>query len=226
MARVQMSEADHRIVTEAVAKAEAQTDGEIVTIVAAQSDAYHDVGLHWAIACAFVVIALAAAWPELYERIYVRLLGGWWHALPMRLFLTMLLGHVILKFLALRYLLTIPALRMAVTPGATRTRRVHRRAMALFRTSAENRTAGKTGILIYLSLAEHRAEILADKAISTKVDPDVWGEAMAALIEEARAGRIGHGMARAVERVGAVLAEHLPKSEANPNELPDRLIEL
>lgn len=226
MARMTITDEDHRIVSEAVAKAEAQTDGEIVTIVARQSDAYHDVGLQWAIACAFLVLAAAATWPDLYERIYIWLLGGWWHELPLRLFLTLLLGHAIATFLAVRYLLAIPVLRMAFTPGATRSRRVHRRAVTLFRTAAEARTVRRTGILIYLSLAERRAEIVADSAISTKVDAAVWGEAMAAMLQEVRAGRIGEGMARAVERVGAVLAEHLPKTETNPNELPDRVIEL
>ena len=226
MARFTMTESDRRIISEAVARTETQTDGEIVTIVARQSDAYHDVGLHWAIACAFLVLAAAATWPDLYERIYIWLLGGWWHELPLRLFLTLLLGHAIAKFLAVRYLLAVPALRMAFTPGATRSRRVHRRAVTLFRTSAEARTMRRTGILIYLSLAERRAEIVADSAISAKVEPAVWGEAMAAMLEEVRVGRIGAGMARAVERVGAVLAEHLPRTETNPNELPDRVIEL
>lgn len=226
MARFDMTEADHRIVSEAVRQAEAHTDGEIVTIVARRSDAYHDVGLHWAIACAFLVIAAAATWPELYERIYMWLLGGWWHELPLRLFLTLLLGHAIAKFLAVRYILAIPALRMALTPASTRSRRVHRRAITLFRAAAESRTVRRTGILIYLSLDEHRAEIVADQAISDEVDPAIWGEAMAAMLEEVHTGRIGAGMARAVERVGAVLAEHLPRSESNPNELPDRVIEL
>ena len=70
--------------------------------------------------------------------------------------------------------------------------------------SAERRTHGRTGILIYLSLAEHRAEIVADAAIADKVAPEVWGEAMAALIAEIRAGRPGAGRVAAVEQVGAV----------------------
>ncbi len=41
-------------------------------------------------------------------------------------------------------------------------------------------TARLTGVLIYLSLDEHRAEIVADKAIAYKVPAEVWGEAMAA----------------------------------------------
>jgi putative membrane protein len=146
--------------------------------------------------------------------------------MPLRLFLTMLLGHAIATFLIVRYLLALPKLRMWATPGSTRSRRVRRRAITLFRAAAEARTAGRTGILIYLSLDEHRAEIVTDSMISAAVDPALWGDAMSAMLEEVRQGRTGAGMARAVEQVGAILARHLPRSTRNPNELPDRLIEL
>ena len=224
--RMSISEADHRLITGAVAAAEADTDAEIVTIVARRSDAYHDVGLHWAILCAFLVPAIAAAFPHLYEQTLIWLLGEWTHELPLRMLLLLLLGHVILKFLAVRYLLAIPALRMLFTPRRTKARRVRRRAMLLFRTAAEARTAHLTGVLLYLSLDEHRAEIVADEAIATKVSPEVWGEAMAAMIDEVRAGRIAQGMALAIAKAGIILAEHCPRTGTNPNELPDRLIEL
>jgi putative membrane protein len=224
--RFSMSEADHAIVTEAVAKAEAHTDAEIVTIVARRSDAYHDVGLHWAILCAFLVPALAAAFPEYYQSAILWLSGSWDHVLPVQTLLLVLLGHMLLKFLAVRYLLAIPALRMFFTPRSTKARRVRRRAEQLFRTAAESRTAKLTGVLLYLSLQEHRADIVVDEAIAAKVSPDVWGEAMAALIGEAKQGRVAQGMALAIEKAGVILAEHCAGSHANPNELPDRLIEL
>ena len=225
-ARMSMTEVDHKLVSDAVAKAETTTDGEIVTIVARRSDAYHDVGLHWAILGVFLGLAAAAAMPVSFEHGYILLLGGWMHELSLRLFLLLLLGQSLAIFLALRYLLALPRLRMAVTPKATRNRRVHRRAVALFRASAEARTVGRTGVLLYLSLDEKRAEIVADRAIAEKVDPTEWGDAMAEMLVEVRAGRIGAGMAKAVMHIGAVLARHLPPTGTNPNELPDRLIEL
>jgi putative membrane protein len=54
----------------------------------------------------------------------------------------------------------------------------------------------------------------------------VWGEAMAALIDEVKQGRPGQGMAIAVEKIGAVLATLLPPKADNPDELPNRLITL
>jgi putative membrane protein len=225
--RFSMNEADHAIVSDAVSRAEANTDAEIVTIVARRSDAYHDAGLHWAILAAFLVLALAAAFPHHYEGAIIWAMGGWISSVPLQTLLLVLLGHMLLKFLAVRYLLAIPVLRMFFTPRSTKARRVRRRAIDLFRTTAQSRTERLTGVLLYLSLDEHRAEIVADEAITSKVSPEVWGDALAALIDEAKEGRIAQGMARAIEKAGIVLAEACPHDpEANPNELPDRLIEL
>jgi putative membrane protein len=115
---------------------------------------------------------------------------------------------------------------MALTPKGTKARRVRRRAVELFKAAVANRTEGRTGILLYLSLLERRAEIVADEAIHSRTEPEAWGEAMAALVDQVKAGRPGDGMAQAVERIGAVLADCLPARHENPNEISDRLIEL
>ena len=223
---MRLTEADHARVTAAVAEAERGTDGEIVTVVAGQSDAYHDVALHWAVLAMLLVLTLFSVWPETLEWLYG--LGGdaWTSAVPLRALLTIALIAVALAFLLMRVLLAPVPLRMALTPASTKSRRVRRRAVELFRASAEQRTRARTGVLLYLSLAEHRAEIVADDAIHSKVAAETWGEAMAALVEAVRDGRPGDGMAAAVTRIGAVLAEHFPRSEDDVNELPDRLIEL
>jgi putative membrane protein len=104
--------------------------------------------------------------------------------------------------------------------------RVRKRAVDLFKVGAQGRTIGSTGILIYLSMREHRAEIVADAAITAKVAPEIWGDAMVGLIAHVREGRPGAGMAEAVRQVGIVLAEHFSKGDDTINELPDRLIEL
>jgi putative membrane protein len=222
---MRLSEADHEEVTAAVTAAEARTDGEIVTVVAGQSDAYHDVGLHWSVLAMLLVLALLAAWPEAAAALYEAVAGAWSVPGPGALF-TVALVLLALTFLLFRLLFAYLPLRMALTPPATKTRRVRRRALALFRTAAEKRTRAATGVLLYLSLAEHRAELIADESIHSRVAPEIWGEAMADLIGEVKAGRPGSGMAKAVERIGAVLAEHFPRSAGDQNELPDRLIEL
>ena len=227
MAKVnQLSEADHKLVTDAVREAEKTTDGEIVTIVTQLSDKYHDAGLHWAIGFLFLFLSSLAFFPSFYQSLLNRWFGGWDHSFSVSEQLAFVFIFAVILFLALRYLFAWMPLRLAVTPKNTKQRRVRKRAIDFFKVGAEHRTVGLTGILIYVSLGEHRAEIVADEAIANIVSPDVWGEAMVALIDEIRAGRPGEGMAAAVKHVGVVLQEHFPKSENNPNELPDRLIEI
>lgn len=222
---MRLTEADHARVTAAVSAAEAETDGEIVTVVAGRSDAYHDVALHWTVLAMLLVLALLAWQPSPVEWLHAMLVDAWSDT-PPRWYLTFALILMAVTFLVARVILAIDVLRIALTPGATRTRRVHARALALFRTAAEKRTRASTGVLLYLSLAEHRAEIIADESIHSKVSADVWGEAMAALILAVKDGRPGDGLAEAVTQIGKVLAEHFPRSEGDTNELPDRLIEL
>lgn len=220
------SEADHALVTAAVAKAERASDGEIVTIVAPRSDAYHDVGLHYAVLAMLLVPTIGALLPQAWIDWSLALIFGWNASASFRLLMLLLVVKMAAVFLIVRFACAWMPLRMALTPASTKTRRVRRRAVELFRAGTEKRTRGRTGILLYLSLLEHRAEIVADEAIHGRVEADVWGEAMAALVDGVKAGRPGEGMALAVERIGAVLAECLPPTLDNPNELPDRLIEL
>jgi len=223
---IRLSEADHDKVSAAIAAAEANTNGEIVAVATPISDPYHDVALHWAVAALILVLACAAWRPEWLQWWYDTLTGGW-HAEPtLGELLTFLMILAVLKFTAVLLILKWKPLRLALTPGATKHRRVRRRAIAVFKAAAERRTVGRTGILIYLSMAERRAEIVADEAILAVTDEHTWGEAMTALIANVREGRPADGIVAAIERVGAVLAEHFPCSPDDINEIPDKLIEL
>lgn len=221
-----VSEADHDIVTSAVAAAEAHTSGEIVAVVAAKSNDYDDVALVWASIIAFLAMSVIALFPEFYRGLYDRLTGGWGHELTANQWLGIVIAIGVIKWIGMWLILLWRPLRMAVTPRSIKAERVRARAIDLFKVGTEDKTVGRTGVLLYLSLKEHRADIVADEAIAAKVSADVWGNAMAALIERVRAGQPGEGMAEAVRQMGIVLAEHFPRGSENPNELPDRLIEI
>ena len=221
-----VSEADHRIVTDAVAAAEQQTDGEIATVVASLSDDYDDVALVWASIGAFVAMSLVALFPDFYRGLYDQLSGGWNHGLTANQWLGIVIAFGVLKWIVIWLVMLWRPLRLALTPRAIKAQRVRARAIDLFKVGTESKTIGRTGVLLYLSLKEHRADIVADQAIAAKVAPEVWGDAMAGLIDHVRAGRPGEGMAEAVRQMGILLAQHFPRGSENPNELPDRLIEL
>ena len=213
-------------VSAAVSAVERRTAGEVVTIVTQQSDDYAEVPLLWSIFVAFLALAALALFPDFYLGIYDRLTGSWvqeWQ--PQEVFGIALLVAS-LKFAGMWLLQLWRPLRLFLVPGPIKHERVRARAIMCFKVGAERRTHGRTGILIYISMAEHRAEIVADEAIAGKVDPMVWGEAMAAMLAHVREGRVAEGMVAAVEKVGAVLEEHFPIAEGDTNELPDRLIEV
>lgn len=222
----QLSDADHDKVSTAIAAAEANSDGEIVAVTTPISDPYHDVALHWALIPLFAVLAWAAWRPTALVWWYDFFLGGWQPDPPLGQLLTLLLVFAALKFTVALLILRWMPLRLALTPGATKQRRVRRRAIAVFKAAAERRTIGRTGILIYLSMAERRAEIVADEAIAKVTDAGTWGDAMEALLIEVQQDRVAEGMVAAIGEVGKVLAEHFPRSVTDTNEIPDKLIEL
>ncbi|MFC7536783.1 TPM domain-containing protein [Sphingomonas sp. GCM10030256] len=226
MVSVRITEADHQRVSGAIAAAEAKSDGEIVTMVTELSDSYHDVALHWAVAVLIAVLAWTAAFPMALQWGYSQLFGGWGVEPGLGALLFFLMVLAVLKFTVVLLVLRYMQLRLTLTPAATKQRRVRRRAISMFKAAAERRTVGRTGILIYLSLGEHRAEIVADEAIHDVTTPETWGEAMAALVAEVKEGRPADGMIAAIGLVGEVLAEHFPRSSTDTNEIPDKLIEL
>ena len=220
------SSSDHSLVTQAVTAAEKTSDAEIITIVAEQSDTYSDMALFWASLAAFLTLATIALLPELFRALFDWFTGGWVYDYSVRDWLGIITIFVAIKWIGSWLILQWTPLRLVFTPRSVKSKRVRARAIDLFQVGGESRTKSKTAILLYLSMREHRADIVSDSAINDKVDSEVWGAAMQSMIEQARAGKPGEGMAQAVQQIGVVLAEHFPKSIDNPNELPDRLIEL
>ena len=147
---MKLSEQDRIRVGEAVTRAEANSDGEIVTVVSNFSDAYHDAVLHWALLVAFLVLCVVASAPVFFTGLLDRVTGGWLIWTPREL-MTALLALVLVKFLVARWIFGLKAIRFALVPASTKARRVRRRALLLFRLATENRTRARTGVLLYLA---------------------------------------------------------------------------
>jgi len=214
------------IVTAAVADAEAKTSGEIVTVLAESSDGYTDVALLWAAGAAFTAMSVFAAFPLPFLDAWDAMFGGWDHEWTTGELASMVIALGLLKFLAVLLVQQWQPLKYALIPGPTKTIRVHNQAVRQFKVGAQARTTGRTGVLIYLSMCEHRAEIVADESIAAKVPAEVWGEAMGDMLAEIRKGHIAEGLAVGIRDVGFILAEHFPRGTDDENELPDRLIEV
>jgi putative membrane protein len=203
-----LSDPDRARIVAAVRAAEAKTTGEIFCVLSQSASHYSLVPVAWAAALALVVplpLIYLTNWPA--SVIYLLQLAA---------------------FVAAAIVLARPALRFRIVPRRARHDRAHATAMRQFWAQGLHKTQRRTGVLIFVSLAERYAEIVADAGINEKVTPEVWNDAVAALTSAVKHGRIADGFVAAIERCGAVLAQHFPLApgSVNPDELPDKLVEI
>src|SRR2546430_377787 len=111
-------------------------------------------------------------------------------------------------------------IRRMLTTKTFRVRAARAGASAMFYEAGIANTSAENGLLIYLSLLERRMEVIADRGILKAVPALKWDNAA---FELKRVGRKPEpeDLIRAVRNLGAVLAEHMPATGENPNELPD-----
>jgi putative membrane protein len=229
MART-LSPSDLDAIEAAVREAETRTTGEIYCVVAEQSARYGETPLAWAAGVALLAPALLllggvhVTVPELF--------GGWSAAQVSEAAQTAarsaLIGAILLQallFAAVALLVAWRPVRLALTPGGVKRHEVRGRAAEIFLSKNLHLTRERTGVLIFVSLAEHMAEIIADEGIASQVEASVWDRAMAALAEGLKRSEPAAGFAAAVGLCGEVLAAHFPaKPGDNPNELPDAVV--
>ncbi len=208
------SSSDKQAIADAIGAAEATTSGEIVVVVAKDSDDYRFIALLWA---ALIALTLPLV------LIYAPRLTGWRLAFagPEVLYAIQLVWFILLGLL-----LQMPILRYALAPRSLKGKRVRRAAMEQFIARNLHTTSQRTGVLIYVSLAERRAEIIADDGIASKTEQEVWQEAVGEMVAKIDAGHPVDGFTSAIKRCGMALAKHYPPGLSNENEHPNHLIEL
>jgi putative membrane protein len=196
--------ADTDRVVAAIRAAEQKTAGEIFCVITHASSSYRLVPIAWAALVALLVPLLLiylTKWP-----------AG-----------TIYLAQLV-AFIVTAAILSVPALRYIIVPRHAMHERAHAEAMRQFLGQGLQLTDDRTGVLIFASIAEHYAEIVADTGINAKVGKEVWEDAIAAMIAAIKDGRAGEGFVAAIERCGDVLAEHFPPGAINRNELPNKLV--
>ena len=191
-------------VAAAVRDAESRTAGEIVVVVAAQAGTYRSVPLLYAL-----LGSLAAPWPLIW---LTGLSAARIFTIQLAVALALMLGSAWLER------------RVIWVPAFIKRARCREAAERAFRTRGVARTRERTGVLIYVALAEHYAEVLTEAGIADRLDEQVWREIITELVETIRRGRIADGLVAAVRRVGSVLAEHAPPRPGDTDELPNKVI--
>jgi putative membrane protein len=216
----------------AVREAETRTTGEIYCVVSEESSAYGETPLAYAAGVALLAPAIL-----LLAGVHVSIpdFFSTWSAVQVgeaieQAVRSALIGTIVLQgllFVATALIVAIPAVRRALTPRGLKRDRVRRRAAEQFLAKNLHLTRERTGVLIFVSLGERMAELMADEGIASQVDPKVWDRAMAALTEGLKRGEPAAGFAAAVGLCADVLAERFPPRPGdNPNELPDAVVVL
>lgn len=207
-----LSPQDHRRIADAIRAAEARTSGEIVCVLARSSDSYF-----YPAAFMLTIGMLAASFGA------ALLFHAWWLSLPAWQFVA---AQALAMALAIGVIGLWPALRIHLVPRGLRYRRAHRNAVDQFLATNIHMTADRTGVLVFLSLAERYAEVVADAGINARVPQERWNEMVAALVSHAAAGRLAEGFEQAVATAGELLAADFPPRPDDINELDDGLVEI
>ncbi len=193
----------------AIAEAESHTSGEIVPILVRRSSTVGHVSL-----VTFTLLLLCAYVADLPA--YLAELGGlYWAWLGVCWGLAGGLALGLSRF---------DPIQRALTPRIDQMRQVDLRAEVEFYELEMSQTQDRTGILLFVSLMEHRAVVLADHSIAEKLDAEIWQELVDLMIKGVKGGDLPAGMARAIERCGQILSPHFPLADDDQNELRDHLV--
>ncbi len=228
---MRLTEDDHARISAAIKAAEASTSGEIFCVLARRVSSYRDVGLAWAAAAA-LILPLALV-PLGFDPSWFPGIADSWEAAHMAsrdVTIGRALGaYAVIQaavFIIVFLITRLSPIRRWVTPRSVRRARVRRAALNQFLAHGLHKTEARTGVLIFAALSDHQVEVVADKGIHAIVDRDVWAQAVDALTIAMRAGRPAEGFETAIALTGGVLSEHFPPRKRDPNEVPDRLVEI
>jgi putative membrane protein len=198
-----ISAQDRKRISDAVRAAEEKSSGEIVCVLAQTSSD--------ATALPVLIAAIAA------------LALPWFLVAFTGMAVQQILSLQIASFLVLLLILCLPRIRVALLPRKARRGIAYRAAMEQFTTRGISRKKDRCGILIFVSLAERYARIIADDGIAARVPQSEWQAAIDALVAHIREDRITDGFIAAINLCGDELARHFPRTEAKREELPDRI---
>ena len=199
------SEVDQARIRQAVIDAESKTAGEIVPMLVTSSARYTEVELLGTITGLFVGILVEWLWSDPWGSHFFNL----WPAI----------GAAVGFFVG-----RTPQVKRLLASKSRIAEAVHTLALASFTQHGLHYTRDHTGILILVSLLEHRVEVLADRGINAKVEAGTWQEIVTILTNGLKSKQAADAYCRAIARCGEILAAHFPRQPDDKDELPNRLV--
>jgi putative membrane protein len=199
------TDAEKERIQQAVSVAESKTAGEIVPLIATSSARYTEIELLGLVAGLFVGIIIEWFWSDPWGSEYLNL----WP----------IIGAFVGFFVG-----RMQSVKRLVASKNRIGEAVHIFALASFSEYGLHYTREHTGILILVSLLEHRVEVLADRGINAKVEKGTWDEIVHILTAGLKSGHACDAFCKAIERCGEILAAHFPRAADDKDELPNRLV--
>lgn len=187
-----------------ITEIERRTDAEFIVVLARQSDDYSYIPLLWAAVIALLTPLLTVAlpfWLSAFETAVTQLV----------------------VFVALAFLFRIPAISIRLIPKSVRFWRAANMARRQFLENNLHHTQGETGVLLFISEAEHYVEIIADRGINAMVEQAQWQQLVDDFINAVKAGNTHQGLTACIEGCGKILQEKVPATREK-NELPNALV--
>jgi putative membrane protein len=214
------TDADNNAIAYAIAEAEKHTSGEIIPVVATVSGRYdraEDV-----VGLLFALLFVTTGWFLFQD---VQPASGWGSGFTYAVGIVPLLLIIVLGFFIGALLATLfPVLRTPFIPPGEMQDEVEHRAAEVFQKFRIRKTKGSTGILIYVSLYEHKVRILGDDAISNKLGQDDWQQICDIIIKGCKTNQIVTGLVDGIAKSGELLGKYFPIEEGDVNELANELI--
>lgn len=192
-----------------IAELERRTAGEIRLMIVSRSSGYRRV--FPTVAAVLLVLVWATIWLERHHLI-------WWAGVWLVPVVSVL---AVLSALALA---RIPAvIRMVVGNRQLRASALLRAELEFYREGLAN-TRDRTGILLFLSLLEHQAVVLADRGIASQLEAKIWNEVVQTMLDGPRTGQWSENLEKALRQCGELLATHFPIQAGDHNELSNLVI--
>ena len=202
-----LKDADRQRIRAAIEAAERRTRGEFVTVIAREADDYLYIPVLWAALIALLIPSVTPFidQPWMATHSYIVQIAG---------------------FVLIAVLFRWPVIKHRLIPKTVQRQRAHRIALEQFLLQNLHDTQERTGVLLFVSRAEHYVEIIADKGINARVDAGTWDALVADFVAHVKRGEVAEGFVRTIEACGDLLEAHFPAGEGDRNELPDHLVEL
>jgi len=224
---------DKNCITDAIKNAETNTSGEVAIMVVDSSDSYREAETLGAILLSgffslilemvrsYLVVLKAAGWGYSLSCFSAHIMSeaaahaAVWTYIPL----------VFLFYFPFRLLIAkIPEMKIPFLSGRRIEETVRERAVTAFYEKQLYKTRDETGILIFISLLEHRVWILGDRGINAKIAPDFWREIASELSSGMKEKRYGESVCLAISKCGKELSLYFPKKSDDTNELADEVI--